>query len=74
MLYGFGTFLPIILKNGFSYPTKEAQYFVVPDMTLGFRSTCLFTTLKDLPVPSNRRQKVLHRMPKPESIISFSFE
>ena len=27
---GFGTFLPIILKNGFNYSTKEAQYFVIP--------------------------------------------
>jgi hypothetical protein len=27
---GFGTFLPIILKNGFHYSTKQAQYFVIP--------------------------------------------
>ena len=27
---GFGTFLPVILKNGFGYTTKEAQYFVIP--------------------------------------------
>ena len=27
---GFGTFLPIILKNGFNYTTKEAQHFVIP--------------------------------------------
>lgn len=30
ILYGFGTFLPIILKNGFHYSTKQAQYLVIP--------------------------------------------
>jgi hypothetical protein len=30
LLYGFGTFLPIILRNGFNYSVKEAQYFVIP--------------------------------------------
>jgi nitrate/nitrite transporter NarK len=30
ILYGFGTFLPIILKNGFHYTTKQAQYLVIP--------------------------------------------
>ncbi|KAJ5772969.1 hypothetical protein N7457_007865 [Penicillium paradoxum] len=27
---GFGTFLPIILKNGFHYSTKQAQYLTIP--------------------------------------------
>ena len=27
---GFGTFLPIILKNSFHYTTKQAQYLVIP--------------------------------------------
>jgi nitrate/nitrite transporter NarK len=30
ILYGFGTFLPIILRNGFSYSVKQAQYLVIP--------------------------------------------
>ncbi|KAL4891998.1 retrograde regulation protein 2 [Aspergillus ambiguus] len=30
ILYGFGTFLPIILKNGFNYSTKQAQYLTIP--------------------------------------------
>ncbi|KAJ5604502.1 hypothetical protein N7510_009656 [Penicillium lagena] len=30
ILYGFGTFLPIILKDGFSYTTKQAQYLTIP--------------------------------------------
>ena len=30
ILYGFGTFLPIILKTGFHYSTKQAQYLVIP--------------------------------------------
>jgi MFS family permease len=30
ILYGFGTFLPIILRNGFNYTVKEAQYLVIP--------------------------------------------
>ena len=27
---GFGTFLPIIIKNGFHYSTVQAQYLVIP--------------------------------------------
>ncbi|KAE8552046.1 hypothetical protein EYB25_005937 [Talaromyces marneffei] len=30
ILYGFGTFLPIILKDGFHYSIIQAQYLVVP--------------------------------------------
>lgn len=30
ILYGFGTFLPIIIKYGFKYSTLQAQYLVVP--------------------------------------------
>lgn len=30
ILYGFGTFLPIIIKNGFRYSTEQAQYLVIP--------------------------------------------
>lgn len=30
ILYGFGTFLPIIIRNGFKYSVKEAQYLVIP--------------------------------------------
>lgn len=30
ILYGFGTFLPIILKYGFNFSTLQAQYLVVP--------------------------------------------
>ncbi|KAK3214665.1 hypothetical protein GRF29_19g959043 [Pseudopithomyces chartarum] len=30
ILYGFGTFLPIIIRYGFKYSTKQAQYLVVP--------------------------------------------
>lgn len=30
ILYGFGTFLPIIIKNGFNYSTEQAQYLVIP--------------------------------------------
>jgi nitrate/nitrite transporter NarK len=30
ILYGFGTFLPIIIKNGLHYSTKQAQYLVIP--------------------------------------------
>ncbi|RVX68862.1 hypothetical protein B0A52_07517 [Exophiala mesophila] len=30
MVYGFSVFLPIILKNGFKYDTKQAQYLAVP--------------------------------------------
>jgi nitrate/nitrite transporter NarK len=30
ILYGFGTFLPVILKDGFHYSTKQAQYLVIP--------------------------------------------
>ncbi|KAH8693203.1 retrograde regulation protein 2 [Talaromyces proteolyticus] len=30
ILYGFGTFLPIILKDGFHYSTIQAQYLVIP--------------------------------------------
>ncbi len=27
---GFGTFLPVILKNGFDFSTEQAQYLVIP--------------------------------------------
>lgn len=30
ILYGFGTFLPVILKYGFNFSTLESQYLVVP--------------------------------------------
>ncbi|PSN72396.1 retrograde regulation protein 2, partial [Corynespora cassiicola Philippines] len=30
ILYGFGTFLPIIIKNGFHYSTVQSQYLVIP--------------------------------------------
>lgn len=30
ILYGFGTFLPIIIKFGFNYTTQQAQYLCVP--------------------------------------------
>ncbi|KAI0427129.1 retrograde regulation protein 2 [Xylaria sp. FL1042] len=30
ILFGFGTFLPIIIKDGFQFSTVQAQYFVIP--------------------------------------------
>ncbi|KAH8880583.1 retrograde regulation protein 2 [Thozetella sp. PMI_491] len=30
ILYGFGTFLPIIIKDGFKFSTVQAQYLVIP--------------------------------------------
>ena len=30
ILYGFGTFLPVILRNGFNFTVKQAQYLVIP--------------------------------------------
>ncbi|KAK8058585.1 hypothetical protein PG994_009033 [Apiospora phragmitis] len=30
ILYGFGAFLPIIIKDGFHYSTVQAQYLVIP--------------------------------------------
>ncbi|KAF2871638.1 retrograde regulation protein 2 [Massariosphaeria phaeospora] len=30
ILYGFGTFLPIIIRDGFHYSTVQAQYLVIP--------------------------------------------
>ncbi|KAI1347842.1 retrograde regulation protein 2 [Xylaria sp. FL0043] len=30
ILYGFGTFLPIIIKEGFQFSTEQAQYLVIP--------------------------------------------
>ncbi|KAI0191092.1 retrograde regulation protein 2 [Astrocystis sublimbata] len=30
ILYGFGTFLPIIIKDGFNFSTVQAQYLVIP--------------------------------------------
>ncbi|KAI0439700.1 retrograde regulation protein 2 [Xylaria telfairii] len=30
ILYGFGTFLPIIIKDGFHFSTVQAQYLVIP--------------------------------------------
>ncbi|KAF2010793.1 retrograde regulation protein 2 [Aaosphaeria arxii CBS 175.79] len=30
ILYGFGTFLPIIIRYGFNYSTEQAQYLVIP--------------------------------------------
>lgn len=30
ILYGFGTFLPIIIRDGFKYSTEQAQYLVIP--------------------------------------------
>ncbi|KAI1749127.1 retrograde regulation protein 2 [Xylaria castorea] len=30
ILYGFGTFLPIIIKDGFQFSTVQAQYLVIP--------------------------------------------
>ncbi|KAK3305015.1 major facilitator superfamily domain-containing protein [Chaetomium strumarium] len=30
ILYGFGTFLPIIIRNGFHFSIKQAQYLVIP--------------------------------------------
>ncbi|GJN79924.1 high-affinity nicotinic acid transporter [Purpureocillium lilacinum] len=30
ILYGFGTFLPIIIKDGFKFTTVQAQYLVIP--------------------------------------------
>lgn len=30
ILYGFGTFLPIIIKDGFHYSTVQSQYLVIP--------------------------------------------
>jgi hypothetical protein len=39
---GFGTFLPLIIKNGFHYSTVQAQYFVIPGM-FTFNIPTLFT-------------------------------
>jgi MFS family permease len=30
ILYGFGTFLPVILRNGFNFTLKQSQYLVIP--------------------------------------------
>ena len=30
IVYGFGTFLPIFIKNGFHFSTVQAQYLVIP--------------------------------------------
>ncbi|ETI24905.1 hypothetical protein G647_04275 [Cladophialophora carrionii CBS 160.54] len=30
VVYGFGVFLPIIIKTGFNYSTKQAQYLAIP--------------------------------------------
>jgi hypothetical protein len=30
VVYGFGVFLPIIIKTGFEYSTKQAQYLAIP--------------------------------------------
>ncbi|KAH8811112.1 retrograde regulation protein 2 [Xylogone sp. PMI_703] len=35
IIYGFGTFLPVILKNGFHYSTMQAQYLVIPVNVVG---------------------------------------
>ncbi|ETI27215.1 hypothetical protein G647_09898 [Cladophialophora carrionii CBS 160.54] len=40
IIYGFGTFLPIILRDGFNYSTKQAQYFVIPVQIVG--AVCYF--------------------------------
>jgi hypothetical protein len=37
---GFGTFLPIILKDGFHYSTIQAQYLVVPGKSLMTADDC----------------------------------
>ena len=43
---GFGTFLPLIIKNGFHYSTVQAQYFVIPGI---FSSNILIlSTLTDV--------------------------
>ncbi|EEA23196.1 high-affinity nicotinic acid transporter, putative [Talaromyces marneffei ATCC 18224] len=41
ILYGFGTFLPIILKDGFHYSIIQAQYLVVPgNKSMGCNCLC----------------------------------
>ncbi|OAP62033.1 hypothetical protein AYL99_04236 [Fonsecaea erecta] len=40
IIYGFGTFLPIILKDGFNYSTKKSQYYVIPVQIVG--AVCYF--------------------------------
>ncbi|KAG0648546.1 putative transporter [Hyphodiscus hymeniophilus] len=35
MIYGFGTFLPVIIHSGFHYSTKQAQYLVIPVNIVG---------------------------------------
>ncbi len=42
---GFGTFLPLIIKNGFNYSTVQAQYFVIPGIFSS--NTLILRTLTD---------------------------
>jgi nitrate/nitrite transporter NarK len=44
---GFGTFLPIIIKNGFNYSTVEAQYLVIPVNLWGAVVYAVGATLSD---------------------------
>jgi nitrate/nitrite transporter NarK len=47
ILYGFGTFLPIILKDGFHYSTFQAQYLVIPVNLWGAIVYAVGATLSD---------------------------
>lgn len=42
---GFGTFLPIILKDGFNYTTKQAQYLTIPGKQMRHRAGRSMLTL-----------------------------
>ncbi|KAK8065766.1 hypothetical protein PG997_012513 [Apiospora hydei] len=43
---GFGTFLPIIIKDGFHYSTVQAQYLVIPVNLWG--PSCILLTLTNI--------------------------
>lgn len=63
ILYGFGTFLPIIIKNGFHYSTVQAQYLVIPGMLYdpSVRHTTDKFHSKSVGSPGLRRGRVLER-------------
>ena len=44
---GFGTFLPIIIKNGFNFSTVQAQYLVIPPNLWGALVYAVGATLSD---------------------------
>lgn len=63
LVKGFGTFLPIIIKNGFHYSTVQAQYLVIPGMLYdpSVRHTTDKFHSKSVGSPGLRRGRVLER-------------